>query len=121
LLTFFAHPLIASLFQGKYDPAELAPSRLLRTLNGDPDAKDMPLNARRNLPSYIPFDQFAKALVDLIGRGPVSVNVENAANTPLTVEQFRERAAALTSLYLSRIVISAIAHADGSLGQLKST
>lgn len=112
---FFSHPLISSLFQGKYDPSRLKKSTLQRWFN-DTDAMHMPLSARRNLPSYIPSDQFAKALMDIVGRGPASVDGEDPPQL-LTLEQLRERAAALRSTVLRRVLLTAIDHADGNLKQ----
>lgn len=113
---FFSHPLITSLYQGTYDPDRLKKSWLQSLLNGV-DGMHMPLRARRNLPSYIPADQFAKALIDIIGRGPATLDSEHTSPGALTLDQLRERAAALTSPSLRRAVLSAIDHADGTLKQ----
>lgn len=113
---FFSHPLIASLYQGSYDPGRLKKSLFQSLLNGV-DGKHMPLRARRNLPSYIPADQFAKALIDIVGRGPATLDSEHTAPGALTLDQLRERAAALTSPSLRRVLLSAIDHADGTLKQ----
>lgn len=110
-----SHPLISSLFQGKYDPGRLRSGMLQRIL-GNNDTLHMPLFARRNLPSYIPSDQFAKALLDIVARGPVQSGAEDAPQA-LSLEQLRERAAALTSPVLRRVVLTAIDHAEGDLQQ----
>jgi hypothetical protein len=114
---FFSHPLISSLYPGKYDPTKLTTSsRLL--LKGDSDAKHMPLTERRNLPSYIPSDQFAKTLLDIVGRGPGHVDGENVSTGGLSVEDLRQRASSLSSPFLQRIILSAIDHSNGDLKQL---
>lgn len=114
----FAHPLISSLYQGRYDPSRLAASTLTSWLTGGANARHMALGARRHLPSYIPAAQFAAALIDLVGRGPADVDGESAPHAPLTVAQLRERAAALSSAFLRRAFLSAIDHSGGDLGQL---
>lgn len=115
----FAHPLISSLYRGHYDPSKLANSNFQRWTEGNDEAKHMPLHERRNLPSYIPSDQFAKALIDLVGRGPATTAGESSTAGPLSIDQVRSGAEALTSSpFLQRIVLSAIDHADGNLKQL---
>lgn len=114
----YEHPLVSSLFQGKYDPAHLAENRLTRWIPGVSSAMQVQWRRRRNLPSYIPAGHFAKALIDLVGRGPAGVDNETAPHAALTIAQLRERAAALNSPFLRRAVLSAIDHADGDLKQL---
>lgn len=114
---FFSHPLISSLYQGRYDPAKLAGSSVNRSIGGDGESKHMPLSARRNLPSYIPAELFVKALIDVVGRGPVSAG-EPVADESLTIELLRKRAAALASPVLQRVVLSAIDHSEGNLKQM---
>lgn len=114
----FGHPIISSLYQGKYDPSKLRRSGLSGRLIGVKAAMQMPLKARRNLPSYIPAENFSKALIDLVGRGPADVDGESAPHIPLTIAQLRERAASLNSPFLRRSVLSAIDHCEGDLKQL---
>lgn len=115
----FMHPLISSLFQGRYDPGKLTKSSLTSWLTGGANAKHMPLSARRHLPSYIPAAQFACAVIDLVWRGPAVGEAETAPSGSLNVEQLRERAAALTSPFLRRSLLSAIDHCEGDLKQLR--
>ena len=114
----FSHPLISSLYQGQYDSSKLTASSLTSWLTGGANAKHMALSARRNLPSYIPADHFAKALIDIVGRGPANVDGEGSSHAPLTIKQLRERAAALSSPFLRRAVLSAIDYSAGDLKQL---
>ncbi|SEN88591.1 hypothetical protein SAMN05428959_103601 [Duganella sp. CF517] len=114
---FFSHPLISSLYQGQYDPARLTGSSVNRSIGGDGQSKHMPLAARRNLPSYIPAELFVKALIDVVGRGPVGAG-EPVADESLTIGLLRKRAAALGSPVLQRVVLSAIDHSEGDLKQM---
>nr|WP_315428162.1 hypothetical protein [uncultured Albidiferax sp.] len=114
----YEHPLVLSLYQGKYDPAHLTENRLTNWIPGVSQAMQVRWSRRRNLPSYIPAGHFAKALIDLVGRGPASVDNETAPDALLTIAHLRERAAALSSPFLRRAVLSAIDHAGGDLRQL---
>ncbi|QBE65910.1 hypothetical protein [Pseudoduganella lutea] len=128
---FYGHPLISSLYQGSYDPAVLATTgkwesrwKILRALlrrDAPPDAaaRNMPRAGRRHLPSYIPSELFAKALIDIVGRGPAGVDAEHTASDAVTVELLRERAAAIGSPILRRVVLSAIDYSKGDLNQLQ--
>lgn len=115
----FAHPLISSLHEGSYQPSELKKgfSKKIGWVSFSMPEK-MSLRARRTLPSYIPAANFAKALIDLVGRGPANVDGENEPKTLLTVAQLHDRAAALDSPFLRRAVLSAIDHCNGDLKQL---
>jgi len=114
----YRHPLVYSLFQGRYDPTRLKRS----PLTPGQGAKHVPLSARRHLPSYIPAANFAAAMLDLVARGPVSNGIDAHDSThagPLSVTLLRERAAALSSPHLRRVLFSAIDHAGGDLDALK--
>lgn len=114
----YRHPLVYSLFQGRYEPAHLVSS----TLSGI-DAQHVRLRARRNLPSYIPSSSFAMAFLDLVGRGPVSDaqgDEQDASSAPLTVAMLRQRAAALSSPHLRRVMLSAIDHCGGDMDKLRT-
>lgn len=115
----YRHPLVYSLFQGRYDPAHLVSSA---TLSGA-GAQHVRLRSRRNLPSYIPSSSFAMAFLDLVGRGPVSDaqgDEQDASHAPLTVALLRERAAALSSPHLRRVMLSAIDHCGGNMDKLRT-
>ena len=114
----FAHPIVSSLFQGTYDSSKLVSDRVAGPVCGVKARRSMPLGARRNLPSYIPSEQFAKALLDLVARGPVQADGESVPNLPLSVDWLRERAAALDSPCLRRAILSAIDHSEGDMRQL---
>lgn len=113
------HPLLYSLFPGRYDPAQLRRS----WFTPGQGSKHMRLSHRRNLPSYIPARQFAVALLDSVARGPApSSGSASPADTgdaphpgPLTVEALRQSAMGLASAHVQRAVLAALDHSDGDL------
>jgi hypothetical protein len=114
--TFFAHPLIYSLFKGQYQPGSLVP-----------DGKGglvMPRADRANLPSYIPAANFSAALIDLVATGRLSApgaSVASAAGQgakprPATLAEWRRAADAITGNDpVARAVRSAFELAGGDL------
>lgn len=114
----FRHPVIDSLFQGRYDPSHLRD----KWLSFVKSARYMRWSQRRHLPSYIPAGHFAIAFLDLVARGPVAdsgSDDQGAASYRFTIESLRERAAALASPHLRRAVLSAIDHSAGDLERLR--
>ena len=114
----YRHPLVYSLFQGRYEPAQLANS----AITPGAGAKHVRLRARRNLPSYIPAVSFATALIDLVARGPVSDAAgddQATSSAPVTVALLRERSAQLSSPHLRRVMLSALDHCGGDLERLR--
>lgn len=114
----YRHPLIYSLFQGRYDPQQLRSS----VMTPGKGSQHMRLSKRRNLPSYIPAANFATAFLDIVGRGPVADGASDEqvpAGVALTVAALRERAAGLASPHLRRILLSAIDHCGGDLDRLR--
>lgn len=113
------HPLLYSLFAGRYDPAQLRNS----WLTPGEGSKHMRLSHRRNLPSYIPACQFAVALLDSVARGPAPppapatpADTSDAPHPgPLTVEALRQSAMGLASAHVQRAVLAALDHSDGDL------
>lgn len=115
----YRHPLVYSLFQGRYEPAHLVSSSMLSSTG----PQHVRLRARRHLPSYIPSSSFAMAFLDLVGRGPVSDaegDEQDANHEPLTVALLRQRATALSSPHLRRVMLSAIDHCGGNMDQLRT-
>jgi len=92
----YAHPLITSLYQGRYDAAKLWRSPLTPGLG----AKHMRLHARRQLPSYMPAERFVDALLDLVARGDAPA----AAGRPLSAQTLREQLPRLDSAHLQRVL-----------------
>lgn len=110
---FFDHPLIFALFQGAYQPEQL------QTRHG---GALMPLPVRRRLPSYIPANHFAAAVLDLIGRGPAAHEPyqfpQPEAQQLVTLEALRARLADFPHERLRRVVLAAL---DASGGDLPAT
>lgn len=112
------HPLLDSLFAGHYDPKQLRSSWLTpgkRSLH-------MRLSQRRHLPSYIPAAQFATALIDSVLRGPMP-DADAGADSPpatLSADALRQRALALASPHLQRVVLTALDHSAGDLALVRA-
>lgn len=96
---FYDHPLIYSLYAGEYQR---------------PDPKKL-LARGGNLPSYIPANQFARALMDLVQQGAAAYSPYEAPTPPLTLGTVRAAAAQFPNSQIRRAVISAIDHARGDL------
>lgn len=56
-MRLYQHPLVSGLYRGTYQPSELRP---------DPDPQKIRYSRGSNLPSYIPAETFALALMDLL-------------------------------------------------------
>ena len=111
------HPLLDSLFAGHYDPTQLRSSWLTpgkRSLH-------MRLSQRRHLPSYIPAAQFATALIDSVLRGPMPEADQSPDSPPvaLSADALRQRALALASPHLQRVVLTALDHSAGDLAAVR--
>jgi len=108
------HPLLFSLFPGRYDPAQLRSSWL-----SPGHSLHLRLSHRRNLPSYIPAAQFANALLDSVARGPVPQDASSGADElhpgSLSLDAVRQGALALSSAHLRRAVLSALDQCGGDL------
>lgn len=124
--SFFDHAHIFSLFRGQYDPSRLKSAGLFRRwlktdnpLVTDKVGFEMPLGARRALPTYIPAGLFATAMIDLVGRASASWPYPVSAE-PLTLDLLRQRAAGLPSPRLQRAVLSAIDNAEGEFSKVKT-
>lgn len=110
----FDHPLLFSLFSGRYDPNKLSKHRLRSSAR-------MGLRAGRSLPSYIPASQFAHALLDVVVRGPVKPMARaDAVRAVISIDALRDGAAALPHLNVQRAVLSAIDMAQGDLDKARA-
>jgi hypothetical protein len=110
---FYEHPLIFSLFNGQYEPPKLTPAPGL-------------FDRGSNLPSYIPSQNFALALMDIVTRGPVLRSEENSATNvqapqvmraPLTFATLRASVCTISNEPVARAMITAIDAAQGDLVQ----
>jgi hypothetical protein len=114
----YRHPMIFSLFQGKYDASKL------RTSWWTPFRHELHMHLwwRRNLPSYIPTAHFATAFIDTIARGPTVGNLEDLPSTPvppITIDLLRERASLLDSAHLRRVILTAIDYSAGDMARVR--
>jgi hypothetical protein len=86
----------------------------------------MPLQARRNLPSYIPANQFATALIDLVARGPSTPEPSSTATgviaptAPLNMNNLRQAAAAFPNSNVQRAILTGLDAAGDDLDKLKA-
>ncbi len=116
----FDHPLIKSLYGGVYSLANLKPARGF--FGGAGPGKSMPVGARRSLPSYIPANQFAVALIDLVTQGKFAEpNVAPAElQAPLTVADLRTAAASIQNDYIKRALLSAVEMAGDDIEKVRA-
>lgn len=96
----YEHPLIAGFYQGAF-------------VSGAEKGR----RSTANLPSYIPARSFALALLDVIGRGPVS-GAPDVSTRPLTPQMIRAVAGARAGGAAYRVVLSAL---DSTGGDLNAT
>jgi len=98
---FYHHPLIYSLFHGKFEYKEK------RWAGG-------------GLPTYIPAKNFALALMDMTMRGPQhSEYIVGQRPTELTIQGLRDNVRRLKQPALQRAMTSAIDHAQGDLDKVR--
>jgi hypothetical protein len=114
------HPLLGGLYNGDYTP-------------GAPRGKPGVLSSGRNLPSYIPAQNFAMALMDIAANGPSPQNGGAPASgatqaaTPaggppseaLTLEKIRANIARIRNKTVQRALLTAVDHANGDLGKAR--
>lgn len=144
--TFWAHPLISSLFAGDYDPRKLTgyaakqedPTKAVTFDSRMPAIRRSGWSlerARSNLPSYVPAAQFAAALVDILGRGAThpdnkpgsdegaSKNIA-ATSTPLDPVSFARLRETVTTIQdnakLRGALLAAIDGAQGDVDKIKA-
>ncbi len=108
---FYNHPFIYSLFPGSYQQDRLTTGDWR---SGAPGQTIMPRAARSNLPTYIPSQNFAATLVDLI-------RLEAGPNAPLTFATLQEGAEKIQNERLRTAVLAAIHNADGNVDRLRKT
>lgn len=113
---FYEHPLVYPLFSGIYTPGSNGKPPSLRDRGG-------------NLPSYIPSQNFALALMDIAARGPVFRTGQNGATTALTpigvapalltLSTLRASVGTIQNEPVARALVSAIDAAQGDLEQAR--
>lgn len=116
LSALLRHPLLDSLFQGKYQHNQLRSS----WLTPGQESRHMRMSQRRHLPSYIPSAQFAVALLDMAARGPLPAAAGDPPGTqPISLESLRQSVPNLPSPHLQRVLLSALDYAAGDLERVK--
>lgn len=107
----YEHPLISSLYQGRYDPAVAAA--------GEAPRRTKERTTGANLPTYIPSPSFSAALVDLVVRGPATAADSDLQRAPITLESLRTGVDLVGSPHVRRALLIALDSADGDLAQAK--
>lgn len=97
---FYRHPRIAGLYRGTYEDAD----------------------RRGELPSYIPADAFASALLDLAARGRAQAALMAGPESPaITVDSVRRNVTSLGDLQVQRLVLTALDAAQGDLARARAS
>ncbi len=114
----FDHPLVSGLYIGNYTNNGPPPPDSQTTKGPPPERR---LNAQnKNLPSYIPARNFAKALIDVVARGPASDLASGLSTQPISFARFRGNLANIDNPHLHRALLSVLDSAEGDLNRLKS-
>jgi hypothetical protein len=104
----YLHPLIYSLYAGKYRPP------------ADGGRNKPGLLARGvGLPSYIPAQNFATALLDIAARGPNPALGSDERAPVLNLETVRSNISMIESEPVQRVLLTAVDTAQGSLEQAR--
>lgn len=106
----FEHPLIFGLFtSSKYEP-------------GGSRTKLAMMQRGRGLPSYIPSQTFAVALLDIAARGPVTKDATAAdAVAPISLENVRRNLGGIQSPAIRRVILTALDRAEGDLDKAQKS
>lgn len=106
---FYNHPLIFSLFSGKYRPPRSIKRPGAFARGGE-------------LPSYIPSKNFALALMDIAARGPDTDEFSGDANAPIvSLKNIRTNIANLKNPAAQRLFLMAIDSAHGDLDRVRES
>lgn len=106
--SFYEHPLIYSLFAYKYKPGS-ATKRPSSFTNGS------------TLPSYIPAQNFALALMDIAARGRTTDAVSSDPASPrMSLEAMRLNLENIGNPAVQRVMLTAIDSAQGDLAQAQA-
>ncbi len=119
----FDHPLVSGLYIGNFEKTGEAKTPAGGSENNV--ANDNPprrkWNARnKNLPSYIPSTNFAKALIDVVARGPANEITIESSSQPITLARVRGNLAHIDNPHLQRALLSALDSAEGDLNRLRT-
>jgi hypothetical protein len=107
---FFDHPIIYSLYAGKYSP-DPGGQGLVAFCN-----RNLAFWRRQNLPSYIPSRNFALTLMDMAARGPkLDSGTSPDATSPITVDSIRANLGTIENPAVQRALLIALDRAEGDL------
>jgi hypothetical protein len=103
----YEHPLIASLYRGAYDPIRMTKGRI-RSRHSD-------------LPSYIPKENFALALIDIVVRGadPTSPTQASARSPKIELGTVRAQIGSIQNPAVQRALLTALDTAAGDLDRFR--
>ena len=106
--SLYDHPLISGLFNGAYKTLAKGNETTLKR----PDL----LAGGKDLPSYIPSKNFARALMDIATRGKDmgAVNLNEPSNT-ITIDNIRKNISNLGNPQIERAILNALDLAQGDL------
>lgn len=103
--SFYNHPLIYGLFSEEYKPG----------INSKRPAK---LARGKNLPSYIPSKNFARALMDIAARGPETDAVSSDPDAPvISLASIRANILNIRNVAVQRVLLTAIDSAQGDINK----
>lgn len=105
--SLYNHPLIRGLFPGKYTPGGTSKPRFY--------------NGGAKLPSYIPAENFATALMDIAARGP-DTNAASGAptSTEISLDTIRANIQNINNPAVQRIILAALDSAQGDLNKARA-
>lgn len=119
----FEHPLVSGLYIGNFEKQDEqeAPAGGSENNAANDDPPRRKWNARnKNLPSYIPSANFARALIDVVARGPASEITGDTSSQPITLARVRGNLAHIDNPHLQRALLSALDSAEGDLNRLRT-
>jgi hypothetical protein len=104
--SLYKHPLINGLFSGNYCPGK---------------SESSPSLGGGNLPSYIPSQNFALALMDMAARGPnVDASTSGPSADKVDLASIRANIESLENPYVQRTLLVAIDSAQGDLNKAQA-
>lgn len=109
----YNHPIISSLYRGKYDPVTLLTQPILKRN----DAWQR-VRFRSSLPAYIPARNFARALLDIAARGEAGSG--DSGSSPISFEGLRRNIQTLEQAQLRRALLIALDDAHGDLDRARA-
>lgn len=105
--SLYDHPLIKGLFPGEYKPGG--------------ESKPRFFTSGAKLPSYIPAENFAIALMDIAARGPKTDAVSGApTSTEISLDAIRANIRNIGNPAVQRVLLTALDSAQGDLNKARA-